>query len=107
MQVQRGPSGAGQGPLVLAAPFELLAGVTDVELDAWRAIESVVQALEQVIEEALLKVAPVRGVEVGPVSVAVRLEPLLGRRRLEEPVEVSPGMNPLASPIRRREEGDR
>ena len=98
VEVERGPDGAGQWPLVLAAPLEFLARVADVELDPRSAIKSLVIALEKVIEKALLEIAPIGGVEVGPVGVAVGLEPLLIRNRLDESAEVSPRVDPLTPP---------
>ena len=106
MQVIPGPAGAGQGPLVLTPPDESLAGVPDVELDPRGAVEAVVLTFEEVVEEALLQVAPVRRVEMRPVGIAVCLEPLGLGGASSEAVEVAPGMDPLAAPVRRREEGD-
>src|SRR5262245_1331673 len=86
------PAGAGERPLLLVAEDELLAGMADVQRHAWRLVPPVIDALEEVIEEPPLELAPVAAVEERPVRVAVRLQPLLNRGRLHEPVEVASRM---------------
>ena len=101
MKVMLGPLGTGQGPLVLPSPHESLPGVPDVELDPRCAVEAVVLSLEEVVEEALLQFTPVGRVEVGPVGVAVCLEPLVLGSSFDEPVEIAAGVDALATPVRR------
>ncbi len=61
--------------------------------------------LEEVVEEALLQLTPVRRVEVGPVGVTVCLEPLVLGGSFDKTVEVAPRVDALTTPVRRREEG--
>ena len=86
---------------------ELLAGVADVELDARLRIPPVVDALQEVVEEALLEREAVGAGEERPVRVSVDLEPLLRGRGLREAVEVAARMDALAAPVGARQQGRR
>jgi hypothetical protein len=56
--------------------------------------------LQEVVEEALLKIEAVGAGEERPVRVAVHLEPLGGAgRRLREAVEVAARMDAMAAPV--------
>ena len=70
-------------------------------------VPAVVDALQEIIEEALLQVEAVAAVEERPVRIAVDLEPFLFRRRLGEAVEVAPRMDALAAPVGAGQERER
>src|SRR6185436_11246937 len=74
VEVEARPICARERPLVLLALDEAI-DVPHLELDAGSAFP-VSLALEEMIEEAKLKLAPIIGVEVRPVLDAVDLEPL-------------------------------
>ena len=60
--------------------------------------------MEEVIEEALLQVAAVIGVEMCPVLDAMRFEPFLFGCGANEALEIAARMQTLAAPIGRRKE---
>ena len=99
IEVEFRPLGAGQRPLVLHPQDELLAGMADVELHPRCLLPAVVDALQEIVEEALLQVQAVGAGEERPVRIAVGLEPLLLRGRLDEAVEVAPRVDALAAPV--------
>src|SRR6185369_6465585 len=101
VEVEARPICARERPLVLLALDEAI-DVPHLELDAGSAFP-VSLALEEMIEEAKLKLAPIIGVEVRPVLDAVDLEPLLFRRGAHEALEVAARMQPLPAPVRRGE----
>src|SRR5258708_12394886 len=68
-------------------------------------LPAVLRALQGVREKTLLQFDAVIGIEVGPVLDAVRFEPLVLRRGAHEALEISARVQPLPSPVRRREEG--
>ena len=66
--------------------------------------------LEEMVEEALLKIKAVATREQRPMRIAMHFEPLLLRSRLDKPVEVTARMNALTTPVgarqhRHRDEG--
>src|SRR5258708_36457175 len=105
MQIHLGPPGARDRPFALVARDELV-DMAHLELHA-RLLRPVALALEEVVEEPELQLAPIVGVEVRPVLDAVRLEPLLLGRRAHEAFEVAARMQALPAPVRRREEWNR
>ncbi len=70
-------------------------------------LPAVVDALQEVVEEALLQSQPIAAGEKRPVGIAVRLQPLLLRGRLDEAVEVAARMNALAAPVGAGQQRDR
>ena len=107
IEVELRPAGAGQRPLLLVAQHELLARVADVERHRRRLLPAVVEALQEVIEEALLQRRGRSRREQRPVRVAVDLEPLLLGRALGEAVEVAARMDALPAPVGAGEQGHR
>ena len=70
VEVQVGPRRGRQRPGVLGAVLEAPVHVADPEQDGRLAIPAVVHALEEVVEEPPLQLAPVGGVVLGPVLEA-------------------------------------
>ena len=99
MEVILGKDRSGEGPFVFASPFESLPGVANIQLNPRAVLPAIVDTFQEVVEEALLVVAAVGGVEVGPVSVPMNFEPLAVRRCMYEPVEVASGMDALPAQL--------
>src|SRR6266571_3051611 len=104
IEVEMCPFRARERPLVFLARDELLAGMADVEQYAGLLVPAVVDALQEAIEEALLQLHPVVGVEGRPVRAAVDFEPFLSGSRAHEAFEVAARMQSLPAPVRRREQ---
>ena len=79
----------GEGPLVLHTLDELI-DMTYLKLDTGLFRPAVVDAFQEVIEEALLEQPPVVGVEMGPMLDSVYLEPFLLRDGTYETLKVPP-----------------
>jgi hypothetical protein len=76
VEVELGPLGPGDGPLVLVTLDELV-DMPDLELDRRLLVPAVVDPLQKVVEKAELQLAAIVGIEMGSVLQAVLLEPLL------------------------------
>jgi len=76
VEIELGPLGTGDGPLILVTLDELV-HVPDLELDRRLLVPTVVDPLLKIVEKAELQLAAIVGIEMGPVLQAVHLEPLL------------------------------
>ena len=99
VQVEAGPSCSGERPLVLGPLLEAVEPA-HLQADARFVAPAVRLVLEEVPEEPLLQPETVVGVVLGPVLDPVDLEPLFGRGRLGEGLEVAPAVETLAAPVR-------
>src|SRR5262252_3924551 len=104
MQMIFRPFGARERPFVLGPLEEFFAGVADLQQHLRPLVPAVRLAVQEMIEERKLLLAAVVGVEMGPVLDAVRLEPLLLRGGADEPLEIAARVQPLAAPVRGREQ---
>src|SRR5207244_9767303 len=93
-------------PLMLPSLDEAI-DVADLQPDARLALPAVVGALEQTIEEAPLHGHAVIGVEMRPMLEPMHFQPLLAGRGAREAFALTSRMQPLAAPVRGREEWDR
>src|SRR5580704_493081 len=105
IQVEPGPPGPGQRPLVFLALLEAAVDQPGVELDRWLAVPAGVLVVQEIAEEPLLQGHAVVGVKLGEVLVAVDLQPLAGRSGARVALEVAPGVQ-MMGPVGRREHRD-
>jgi hypothetical protein len=103
IEIELRPFRALERPLVLGALHEFV-DVSHLQEHARLPAETVVLAVQEMIEEAQLKLAPIIRVEMRPVLDPVHLEPLLLTGRAHETLEIAAGMQALAAPIGRRQE---
>src|SRR5205807_74217 len=82
----------------LAALHEFV-DVAYLQQHAGLPVETVLLAVQEVIEEAQLKAAPIVRVEMRPVLDPVRLEPLLLTGCAHETLEIPARMQALAAPV--------
>src|SRR5262249_58282512 len=94
-EVEHGPLGARDRPVLLVADDELLPGMADVELHARLPVPAVLLSLEEEVEEALLQVDAIVGIVVRPMLYAVNLEPFLLRGGTEEALVIAARMQGL------------
>src|SRR5262249_7170463 len=88
----------GKRPFMLVA-FDESINVADLELDPRLAFPAFVDALQGIIEEALLQFDAVIGVKRRPVRGAMDLEPLLLGSRAHVALEVAPSVQSLAAAV--------
>src|SRR5947208_3618735 len=98
LQIQLGPLGSCERPLVLVALDEAV-DVAYLQLYSGLLVPAVLMALEVVVEKPQLQVPAVVGVEVRPVLDAVDFEPLVFRRGAQEAFEIAARMQPLPAPV--------
>src|SRR5450759_763225 len=104
-RIEAGPLRACDRPLAFVALDETI-DMAHLKLHARLPRPAVVRALQEMIEEALLQLDPVVGVEMGPVLDPVRLEPFVLRRRAHEALEVAARVQSLAAPVRGGQKGN-
>src|SRR5215470_14286575 len=83
VEIELRPFGALEGPFVLG-PLHELVDVAHLQQHARLPVETVVLAAQEMVEEAQLQLAPIVGIEVGPVLDAVHFEPFVFRGRAHE-----------------------
>ena len=105
VQVELGPAGPGERPLLLRAQFEAAVDVSDVEVDRRLPVPAGVLALQEVPEEPLLQGHAVVGVELGEVFEAVDLQPLVVRGDTGIALETAAGVQ-MVGPVGRRQHRD-
>src|SRR6266581_2236098 len=87
-------------PIRRGANVAHLAGSTYGEPNAWRRLPPIRLALQEVVEEATLRLTRLGRVEALPFATAVGVEPLLGRGDLLEALERASGMQAMVRPAR-------
>jgi hypothetical protein len=102
IQVELGPLRPGERPLLLLTRDEPV-DVADLEQDPRLPLPAIVDVLEEVVEETLLEVSSVVGVEMGPVLQAVDLQPFLLAGGADEALDIAAKMEAVAAPVARRE----
>jgi hypothetical protein len=103
VEIELRPFGALERPFVLGTLHELV-DVAHLQQHARLPVEAVVLAVQEMVEEAQLQLAPIVGIEVGPVLDAVHFEPFVLRARAHEAFEIAARMQGLAAPIGGREQ---
>src|SRR5258708_38842135 len=94
------PFRALERPFVLGALHEFV-DVAYLQQDPGMSVETVVLAVQAIIEEAQLVAAPVIRGEMRPVLDPVHLEPLLTARGVHDTLEITSWMQSLAGLMRR------
>src|SRR6266487_4501488 len=106
IEVEMRPRRARERPFALVAQHEFFTGMPDLPLHARLPVPAVGRTLEEMIEEAFLKLDSVVGVERRPVRPAVHLQPFLPGCRARKPLEVAARVQSLPAPVRGREQRD-
>ena len=90
----------------MLVPLDEAIDVAHLQPYAGLQVPAVVDAFEEMVEEALLQADTVVGVERRPVRVAVHFEPFLLRGRAQPAFEVAARMQALPAPVGCREQRD-
>ena len=104
MQVKLDPPGIFERPLLVTARFKWRTGAAHQQMHARTVVPAVVLILQEMAEELFLEGDAGVRVVLGPVLIAVEVEPLLISARFNEALHIAAQVQALSAPVGRRQQ---